>query len=688
MKNKFFTHFGKIMLLILFGTILWQTAAGQIATWDMNPLPGGANNFGPSPYAPTTSDPNTTVTGFVRGSGVSTTGTAAARAWGGLAWNYTTAADAVTANAFFTFTVKANLGYSLSLTSINPFDYRRSVTGATSGLVQYQINSGSFVDITTLSFTVSTSAGGSAGPIDLSTITDLQNLPSASTVTFRIVPYAASGSSGTFYVFDKANSTASDFSIIGTVSQADITPPVAAFQPEDGATDVALNTSIIVSFDEAVRNIDASAIDNSNVASLLTLKETDAAGADVPFTATIDATKQVITIVPASDLALSQLYYAAVAPVEDALGNESGISSATFTTTNKDNTSFVDDAGLTQPSGFASSLANTGPNAFPVFKFNIKDAASGDGLPTNLASLTIKFGTSNTANWQVGTDIIGGGFVDESMTTYPFDYDNVVRGTDYITFPVLPGAISIPDGGSKTFILYVFVNTTIADGTVIQVQIDGNDPMISAENSGSQFASTFPSIVGNPITVDVVATQSNFVQQPSNSNVGTPMTPPVTVSATDINGNTDVDFTGDVTITADGATLGGTTTVSAINGVATFNNLIFGTTGTGVVLYADASTFNQTTSSTFDVSPSGVVNIKSNHLNIYPNPVLNNLYISNPAERANIVITNSVGTEILNIRGNTDQKIKIDTDKLQSGIYFVKLTDINGNVFVSKFVKK
>ncbi len=162
--------------------------------------------------------------GICSDSGVSTTGTGAARAFGGLGFNYANSGLAISGNAFFTFTVKANSGYKISLSSIDPFDYRRSGTGAISALVQYQINAGSFIDITTLSLSSSSSAGASAGPVDLSTITALQNLTSSSTVTFRIVPYGASGATGTFYIFDVAVSTASDLSVNGTVA-LDCVPP-------------------------------------------------------------------------------------------------------------------------------------------------------------------------------------------------------------------------------------------------------------------------------------------------------------------------------------------------------------------------------------------------------------------------------------------------------------------------------
>ena len=86
-----------------------------------------------------------------------------------------------------------------------------------SGLLQYQINSGSFVDIATLSF-ASTSSSGATLTQDLSTITALQSVPSTSTVTFRLVPYGASAAAGTFYIYNSGNVTTSqDLCVTGSV---------------------------------------------------------------------------------------------------------------------------------------------------------------------------------------------------------------------------------------------------------------------------------------------------------------------------------------------------------------------------------------------------------------------------------------------------------------------------------------
>jgi hypothetical protein len=65
---------------------------------------------------------NVTSSGLVRGSGLTTTGTAAAGAWGaGGGFNSTTSALGISGNKFITFTVKPNSGYAADLLTLNLF---------------------------------------------------------------------------------------------------------------------------------------------------------------------------------------------------------------------------------------------------------------------------------------------------------------------------------------------------------------------------------------------------------------------------------------------------------------------------------------------------------------------------------------------------------------------------------------
>ncbi|SVC39681.1 uncharacterized protein METZ01_LOCUS292535, partial [marine metagenome] len=117
------------------------------------------------------------------------------------------------------------------------------------------------------------------------------------------------------------------FTTTGTTTTA----PTVTFSPADGATGVAISSNITITFDEAVRNTDDTPLTDSNIDSLITLKDTY--GYDIDFDATIDANKKVITIDPTSNLSYSQTVYVAIsASVEDSSGNPITASSATFTT--------------------------------------------------------------------------------------------------------------------------------------------------------------------------------------------------------------------------------------------------------------------------------------------------------------------------------------------------------------------
>lgn len=202
-------------------------AQSPLASWDCHDL----SSYGPSPFDATSYDANVTVGGLTRGDGVGLTGTAASRAWGGNAWDGLTAADNIAAEDYVSFTLEATAGYQISLSSISPWDYRRSGTGPNAGLLQYEINSDGFNDITTIDFSSTSSSGASLGSIDLSGVAGLQNVAAGNVVTIRIVPYGATGSTGTWYIYDKANTTDPDFSVNGSVDVA--CTPVAWYLDSD-----------------------------------------------------------------------------------------------------------------------------------------------------------------------------------------------------------------------------------------------------------------------------------------------------------------------------------------------------------------------------------------------------------------------------------------------------------------------
>jgi len=132
-----------------------NASADTLAGWNVS----GSTNWGVSPMAATTTGANVTIGGLTRGSGVGISGTPTTKAWGGNTWTSASEAAAITASQFATFAVTANAGYHVSFSSLSKFNYRRSATGAASGTIQYQIGSGAFTDITTVSYSSTNSTG-------------------------------------------------------------------------------------------------------------------------------------------------------------------------------------------------------------------------------------------------------------------------------------------------------------------------------------------------------------------------------------------------------------------------------------------------------------------------------------------------------------------------------------------------
>ncbi len=103
------------------------------------------------------------------------------------------------------------------------------------------------------------------------------------------------------------------------------------------------------------------------------------------------------------------------------------------------------------------------------------------------------------------------------------------------------------------------------------------------------------------------ATRLVYLVPPSTVSAGASMSPPVQVEIQDAAGNRVTGATNAVTVAIGtnpgGSTLGGTTTVSAVAGVATFGTLTLNRTGAGYTLTANATGLTGVTSAGFGVNP-------------------------------------------------------------------------------------
>jgi len=102
------------------------------------------------------------------------------------------------------------------------------------------------------------------------------------------------------------------------------------------------------------------------------------------------------------------------------------------------------------------------------------------------------------------------------------------------------------------------------------------------------------------------ATRVVFTVQPTNTAAGATITPPVQVTALDAFGNVATGFTGKVTVAigthAGGGALGGSVTVTAVGGLATFSDLSISSAGVGYTLTAAAGAVTGDTSGAFTVN--------------------------------------------------------------------------------------
>lgn len=185
-----------------------------LAGWDVS----GQSNFGVSPLPPVTNAAGLTIAGLTRSSGIQTNASATAHAWGGVNFVNSSTDSALSSNRFITFGFTANAGSKVSCASLSQFTYRRSSTGPTAGVLQYQIGTGGFTDITNFSYSAS-GANTSLAPVDLSGISALQNVEAGVAVTFRLINYNASGTGGTWYIATNSGS-ADALELQGIVSPA------------------------------------------------------------------------------------------------------------------------------------------------------------------------------------------------------------------------------------------------------------------------------------------------------------------------------------------------------------------------------------------------------------------------------------------------------------------------------------
>jgi hypothetical protein len=138
-------------------------------------------------------------------------------------------------------------------------------------------------------------------------------------------------------------------------------------------------------------------------------------------------------------------------------------------------------------------------------------------------------------------------------------------------------------------------------------------------------------------------TQLAFLVQPSNTATATAITPVVQVAIQDAQGNTVTSANNPVTIAIANnpgdATLGGTTTVNAVNGVAAFSNLSITPIANGYTLTATSGTLTAATSVAFNVTPYPITMTVQSALIGIGSTLSGSFTLTQPAPQGGVVVT-------------------------------------------------
>jgi hypothetical protein len=175
---------------------------------------------------------------------------------------------------------------------------------------------------------------------------------------------------------------------------------------------------------------------------------------------------------------------------------------------------------------------------------------------------------------------------------------NLVKTTTPITLALGANPAGGTLSGTRT------VNTVDGVATFAELSLDkaGEGYTLVASRPG------LTPVTSAPFRVRPAAARALlFATQPAQAVAGRPLAPAVQVRVVDAYGNTTVGTTASVTVAlganAVGATLGGTVTVAAVDGVATFADLVVEKVGTAYTLTASSQALQGALSQTFDVVP-------------------------------------------------------------------------------------
>ena len=315
------------------------------------------------------------------------------------------------------------------------------------------------------------------------------------------------------------------------------------------------------------------------------------------------AAKLVFTVQPSNAAAGGAITPAMQVAVQDAQGNT--VMTAT--------TSITLAIGTNPASGTLSGTtivaAVNGVATFSTLSLNT--AGSGYTLTASATGLTGATSTAFNISLSVGP---------AAKLVFTLQPSNAAAGG-----AITPGVqVAVQDAQGNT-VTTATTNITVAIGTNPASGILSGTATVAAVNGVATFSTLSLNAAGTGYTLTASATGLTgatssafnislsvgpaaklvFAVPPSNAVAGAAITPAVQVAVQDAQGNAVTTATTSITVAIGtnpaSGTLSGTTTVAAVNGVATFANLSINNPGTGYTLTASATGLTGATSSAFNV---------------------------------------------------------------------------------------
>ncbi|TDD98784.1 pectate lyase family protein [Flavobacterium cellulosilyticum] len=334
----------------------------------------------------------------------------------------------------------------------------------------------------------------------------------------------------------------------------------------------------------------------------------------------------------------------------------------------------VDDKSYAVITGLKSALTN----------YTSSMVAVQGEIPEVISSQTLTTSTDNnqTVASNAAIDpmifIWGGDATDASVSGLP---------ASGITFAKDAVNKTITISGTPTANVSYTVTTSGAAGTPASstgsITLAGSTPSDEIHNfTVSGKTSTFYSITGNMNSTAGSATYDGLTMT---ARLKIESLPTTSITYTTIATSTltlvfDPSFVGTIKISV-GTTAGATTTYTAVNGIVTVPSLPAGT----YVINKGGTTNLYYIKTKYDATLGLGNNVQPIQLNLYPNPVSTNLFLSSAnAQIENIMIFSLTGALVKNIPNEVKS---IDLSNLNAGSYVVVVTTDQGS-FTQKIIKK